>query len=129
MHRIGSKGIANVIETSCHCGDVRVSIPRLPETVTSCNCSLCYRIGALWAYFTRGEVTIERPAEGVEYSWGDRCMVIHSCGRCGSTTHYESVDEGPEARVAVNMRMAPRALAESVPVRHFDGADSWTFID
>lgn len=118
-----------MIETRCHCGDVLVSIPKLPATVTSCNCSLCYRLGALWGHFTRAQVSIRQPEGGVAYSWGDRCMVIHSCSRCGSTTHYESVEAGPDARVSVNMRMAPRELAESIPVRHFDGADSWTFLD
>lgn len=118
-----------MIETRCHCGRVGVDIPRLPPTVTSCNCSLCYRIGALWGYYRRDDVVIHMDGETLKYLWGDRSMTIYSCAHCGSTTHYAAVDTGPEARVAVNMRMAPRELAESVPVRHFDGADTWQFID
>ena len=118
-----------MIETRCHCGDVKVTIPHPPETLTSCNCSLCYRIGALWGYYTLGEVEITQPEGGVEYCWGDREMVTHSCARCGGTTHYVGVDGGSEARVGVNMRMADRTLTESLPVRHFDGAETWTFLD
>lgn len=118
-----------MIETHCHCGRIRVDIPRLPETVTSCNCSLCYRIGALWGYYVREEVVIHLDGEVLSYMWSDRSMRIHSCAHCGSTTHYVAVDESPQARVAVNMRMAPRELVEDLPVRHFDGADSWTYVD
>jgi hypothetical protein len=49
---------------TCHCGDVRILIPESELTVTSCNCSICRRYGALWAYFTRQQVrlpTVRRP--------------------------------------------------------------------
>ena len=122
-------GVKNVIETRCHCGDVTVAIPNTPDKLTSCNCSSCFRIGALWSYYTLADVEISAPEGGVEYIWGDCMMVIHSCSRCGCTTHYVAVEGGPEARVGVNMRMAPREITEAIPVRRFDGADTWTFID
>ncbi len=118
-----------MIETHCHCGRIRVEIPHLPETVTSCNCSLCYRIGALWGYYTLDEVAIHLNGEVLRYMWGDRMMKIHSCAHCGSTTHYTAIDESPRARVAVNMRMGPRERVEAIPVKRFDGADSWQFLD
>jgi hypothetical protein len=106
-----------------------VAVPRLPDTITSCNCSLCHRIGALWAYYTLDEVDIHRDGEVLDYMWGDRSMRIYSCAHCGSTTHDVAVDDAPDARVGVNLRMAPRELVEPLPVRHFDGAETWQFID
>jgi len=36
---------------SCHCGAVQLEIPSAPDHLTNCNCSICWRYGALWAYF------------------------------------------------------------------------------
>ena len=30
---------------SCHCGAVTIELPSAPEKATSCNCSLCRRLG------------------------------------------------------------------------------------
>jgi hypothetical protein len=39
-----------MIEGSCHCGNVRWRLDGTPESATSCNCTVCRRYGALWAY-------------------------------------------------------------------------------
>ena len=41
---------------TCHCGAVGVEIPGPPQAVTNCNCSICRRLGALWAYYPAGQV-------------------------------------------------------------------------
>ena len=40
-----------MLEGSCHCGAVRLTLPFPPEVATSCNCSLCRRIGGPWVYY------------------------------------------------------------------------------
>jgi hypothetical protein len=42
---------ADVLEASCHCGAVRITIPRKPEYLIECSCSICRRNGALWAFY------------------------------------------------------------------------------
>jgi hypothetical protein len=44
-------------------------------------------------------------------------------------THYESLEEAPDRRIAVNARMWPLETLRSLTVRHFDGNDSWTYLD
>ncbi|MEY4544478.1 MAG: hypothetical protein RL685_673 [Pseudomonadota bacterium] len=39
-----------MIEGVCHCGGVRWSFEGVPDSVTSCSCTICRRYGALWAY-------------------------------------------------------------------------------
>ena len=121
---------AAAIVASCHCGTVRIDLPELPATVTECNCSICRRYGALWAYYTREQITLHAAAnELASYSWGDRQIAFRHCGRCGCLTHYESVEQGPDGRFAVNARMLPPDLMAALTVRHFDGADSWRYLD
>jgi hypothetical protein len=117
----------DIITGSCHCGAVRFEITR-PDRVVSCNCSICRRYAALWAYAPPAKARLEA-AEGatIAYSWGDKSIAFHSCATCGATTHYASlIDE----RIAVNMRLVddPAVLGD-LRLRHFDGADSWRFLD
>lgn len=116
-----------IITGSCLCGAVRFEITR-PEKVTSCNCSACRRFAALWAYAPPAQARIiAEPGATFSYARGERSLAFHSCARCGATTHWASLTDG---KVAVNFRLAddPADVAD-IRVRHFDGADSWTFLD
>jgi hypothetical protein len=45
-------------KATCHCGRITIALPRSPEELNECRCSLCYRLGALWAYYPRDEVAV-----------------------------------------------------------------------
>ena len=57
---------------SCHCGAVRIEVPRAPAWVASCNCSICRRTGALMAYYRPDEVRVE--GETAAYLTGDNFL-------------------------------------------------------
>ena len=38
-----------MLTATCHCGAVKIEVPRTARTLTARNCSLCVRYGALWA--------------------------------------------------------------------------------
>ena len=120
-----------MIEGSCHCGAVRWRFDAVPTHLTNCNCSICRRIGGLWAYGTLATVSVTA-AQGATlgYVQGDRSLATHSCRTCGCTTHWLSLtDDGPATRIAVNMRMADPGDWAGIRVRRFDGADTWEFLD
>lgn len=115
---------------SCHCGAVRLTLPSAPEKATSCNCSLCRRSGGLWVYYALGTVSIQGHPENTEhYVWGDRTLRTVRCSTCGVVTHWEPLDGKLGARHGVNLRNFEPKLQASVVVRHFDGADTWAFLD
>ncbi len=107
------------VSGSCHCGQVRVEATRAPDEVTHCNCSICKRLGALWAYYHPDEVRIE--GETSRYIWGDRTIVFHHCPTCGVTLCWMPLREGLK-RVGINARVLQKVEAERLPVRGFDGA-------
>ena len=43
-------------EVECHCGNLRLCASREPDDLTQCNCSICRRLGALWAYANRDDL-------------------------------------------------------------------------
>jgi hypothetical protein len=115
---------------TCHCGAIRLHVRQLPRTVTSCNCSICRRYGALWAYYKPTSVRIEAPKHGLsKYSWNQRIRDYHRCKRCGCVTHYTYRGRQRNRTIGVNAaNFAPSALV-GVRIRHLDGAGSWKLLD
>lgn len=117
-------------EGSCHCGAVRLTLPSTPTVATSCNCSLCRRIGGPWVYFEFGTVKITgHPESTSEYIQGDKTLRTIRCRTCGCVTHWEPLEPKPGAKHGVHLGNFDPALIASVRVRRFDGADTWRFLD
>lgn len=121
---------SKTLTASCHCGAVTMEALVEPPSITECNCSICRRYGAKWAYFTNRTVRLNTAPDSVTaYSWGDHDIEFFHCSTCGCMTHYESTDKSGEWRVAINTRMMDPAVINRLPVRYFDGASSWTFLN
>lgn len=119
-----------LLQGSCHCGAVRLTLPAPPEKATRCNCSLCRRVNGVWAYYGFGSVRVEgHPAHTADYVWGDRTLRTVRCAHCGCVTHWEPLAPEAGARHGVNLNNFDPALLAGVQVRRFDGAHSWTFLD
>ena len=70
-----------MITGGCHCGRVRFALPALPAEVTRCNCSICAKLGALWAYYPPDALEITRGDDIlVSYRWGDALIRRGSAG-------------------------------------------------
>ena len=91
------------VHGGCHCGAVRIEVPKAPEWVGSCNCSICCRTGTLMAYYPDdGSVRIK--GETVAYIWGDRMIALRHCPVCACHTHWESTGES-YGKMGVNARL------------------------
>jgi hypothetical protein len=112
-----------VIESSHRCGAVKLEIQAAPEEVKECNCSICRRCGALWAYYAPAQVRIIATKGAIDcYCWGDKSIGFHRCLNCGCVTHWAAFDPHV-AHMGGNARlMAPEVLA-AARLRHSDGAN------
>ena len=115
---------------SCHCGAVKFEMREPTDFAVNCNCSLCRRLGSIWIYSKIGNVTITGD-EGatIRYTHGDETLAVHSCKKCGCTTHWEGLNPEEDDRMAVNIRMSDPDVMENYHIRRFDGADTWKFLD
>jgi len=112
-----------MIQASCHCGAVRLEIAAAPEIVTDCNCSICRRLGVLWAYYAPHQVEIVAgPAATGAYSWGDKSLAFHHCRTCGCTTHWAPLPHRDQGRMGVNARLMDPAVLGAARVYRLDGA-------
>ncbi len=96
-----------MIRAACHCTAIRLEIEAAPSWVNDCNCTLCRRYGALWAYYEPGEVKLVQ-GEGTTdtYRWDSKMLAFHRCNACGCVTHFEALTDTPFI-CGVNARMMP----------------------
>ena len=119
-----------MITSRCHCGAVAVRVPRRPRRLTSCNCSICRRYGALWAYYRTSEVRVIAHRGATErYAWGDRTLAFVRCRTCGCVTHWHPLPRTAGARMGVNARNFDPADVAGIRVRRLDGASTWKYLD
>ena len=115
-----------MIEASCHCGNIKIAVPEITDTVTSCNCSACSKYASLWAYFSPKDVKFTTRDNSIaSYSWGDKTIEFHHCNNCGCLTHYTPTELGNKDKMAVNFRLVNANILNALKIRYFDGADTW----
>ncbi len=119
-----------MFSVDCHCGNLRLVANESPYSLTSCNCSICNRLGAIWAYYDRKNVEIVSGDKMKNtYSWGEKTITFHRCGECGCTTHYTAAESDGSELVAINCRMAKLSDISEITIREFDGLTTWKYVD
>jgi hypothetical protein len=112
-----------MVEGTCHCGAVRWTYRGEPDSATACNCTVCRRYAALWAYDFQDERIGVSGRTGC-YVRGES-IGFHFCPVCGVLAYWRALAAGPDGRrrIAVNLRLAePRATA-AIPVKRVDGLE------
>lgn len=118
-----------MLTASCHCGAVKVEVPRRPRSLTTCNCSICRRYGVLWAYYKDADVQlVASPGATDEYIWGDRSQKFIRCRGCGCVMQWKKLDVGKGTRTGVNARNFEPSALGAVRIRLLDGAKTWKYV-
>ncbi|WEK05936.1 MAG: GFA family protein [Candidatus Devosia phytovorans] len=114
---------------SCHCGRVTITLPRAPEVVVECNCSLCRRYGVLWTYFEDSELGgLPSAGETQTYAWNGKHVDFHRCSSCGCVTHW-APRAASRHTIGINARLLDPELVAAARLRHKDGAGSGKYLD
>lgn len=119
-----------MVEGSCHCGAVRVTVEAPPAFINECNCTLCSKLGAWWGYYPESEVSVDGSTSA--YCRHDKLLPsiqVYFCTICGATTHWRLTPPAKARlksdRMGVNMRLLPRQPLRDIEVRFPDGL-AWT---
>ena len=115
----------NALVGTCHCGRVRITLPRKPGEITQCNCSLCTKTGFQGIYFSSDELEIEGETDAyVRADSNPPFLATQRCGHCGIVTHWTPLTDPPHDRMGVNARLFEPGTFEGIPVTQVDGR-SW----
>lgn len=109
-----------MLEGACHCGQIRWRFAGVPASGTICNCSVCRRYAALWAYGAEGQ-EIEVSGTTQPYAWGRQWLDFHFCPACGCVAYWRAKRPEADGRrwMGVNLRLAPFDAVRGLPlVRH-----------
>jgi len=110
-----------MIEGSGHCGQIRWRFDGIPESATACNCSICRRYGALWAYdYEGGRISVSGATQ--VYRWNRKWLEFHFCSKCACIAYWRQVSPGKDGRreMGFNLRLAPPDQVKAVVLRHHD---------
>jgi len=111
---------------ACHCGQVRLQTSKQPDHINACNCTLCSKSGARWAYFHPSEVRVDGTTSGYcRQDKGEPGAEIHFCPGCGSTTHFvltaATIAKFGNGMMGVNMWLAEEGDLAGIELRFPDG--------
>lgn len=115
-----------MLNLSCHCGQIRIQLAKRPDHINACNCSLCGKRGARWAYFHPSEVSVEGATSGyIRTDKDDPAADIRFCPACGCTSHFTLTDNAVakhgNSLMGVNMRLADEGDLAGLELRYPDG--------
>lgn len=118
-----------MLKGSCHCGAATWTLTGDPGSITSCNCTLCRRYGALWAYdFENDRITLT----GVTSTFrrigkADPAIEIVFCPTCAGVLAWRGLrpEEDGRRRMAVNIRLADPEAVATLAIDSFDGLDTF----
>jgi hypothetical protein len=114
---------------TCHCGKTGWTLSGDPGPATACNCTLCRRYGALWAYDYENErIAITGAPSSYTRAGPDKSFLeILFCPTCGCVLSWRALRRAEDGRrrIAVNLRLAPPEAVADLPIDHFDGLDTF----
>lgn len=115
-----------MLKLTCLCGRVRLELARRPDFINECNCTLCGKSGARWAYFQPSEVSVEGATRTyVREDKDDPAAEVHFCESCGSTTHFglteSAIAKFGNVQAGVNMLLADEGDLAGIELRYPDG--------
>jgi len=112
-----------MLTATCHCGAVKVTVPRKPRTITDCNCTICTKYGVLWAYYKESMVQFEASAATTdEYSWGRKAQRFVRCANCGCIMYWRRLAPHPQNNMGVNARTFDPEVLRKLRIVQLDGA-------
>ena len=118
---------SEVTTATCHCGDVVIHLANKPGEVFECNCSICRKLGVLWAYYPCDDVTFSKGGDHTRaYVWNHRIIEFHRCPNCGCTTHRIAVDRTFREKMGINARLIDGVTPDNTALGHInDGNLDW----
>ena len=110
----------------CACGAVTVTVPRRPDYINDCNCTLCTKLGSTWAYYRPEELEVDEAGLDtfVRPEMSEPWVRMYRCRTCGCVTHWRLARPHETPKSGVNAQLFEPEDIQGIEIRYPDGR-SW----
>ncbi len=107
---------------SCHCGQVRYEATLSLAQVAACNCSICQKRGALWAFVpASGFKMLAGESALTDYQFGKKTIHHLFCPTCGVGSFSRGRGPDGSEMIAINARCLESVDLTALEIVPFDG--------
>ena len=107
---------------SCHCGAVAFTVEVDPTEALKCNCSICSKLGAIWAFAPKSKFTLTSgSAQQGDYLFNKKHLHHRFCTRCGIESYAEGAGPDGTLTVGINLRCLEGVDVDKLSPRFHDG--------
>jgi len=106
---------------SCHCGAVAFTVEVDPAEALKCNCSICSKLGAIWAFAPKSRFTLTSGAGQGGYLFNKKHLHHRFCTRCGIESYAEGTSPDGTPMVGINLRCLAGVKVDKLTPRFYDG--------
>ena len=109
---------------SCHCGAIAYTVEVDTAQALKCNCSICTKLGAVWAFAPKSKFKLSKGADKQgDYLFNKKRLHHHFCTTCGIAPFTEGVDPKGNRMVAINVRCVEGIDPRGLEIKFFNGRD------
>lgn len=106
----------------CHCGRVRFEATTDLAMIGQCNCSICAKRGALWAFVKTPQFKLLQGKDALtDYQFAKKKIHHLFCESCGIGSFSQGLAPNGEETYAVNVRCLDEVDASAMKITPFDG--------
>ena len=106
----------------CHCGRARFEVTLDLSSVIDCNCSICSKRGALWAFAKAPQFKLLKGADAMsDYQFNKKKLHHLFCPTCGIGSYSTGRSPDGEATYAINVRCLDDVDVAAIKAKPFDG--------
>ncbi|MCZ6501657.1 MAG: GFA family protein [Gammaproteobacteria bacterium] len=122
--------MTHTYQGKCHCGAIQFTFESEPITIAMrCNCSICRRKNAIMSrqYYTAEAFELRSGKDSLSvYRFAPEMVNHYFCKRCGIYPFHDGVENPGIYRV--NLGCVDEIDTWSLPIKVFDGKDTWKYL-
>ncbi len=107
---------------SCHCGAVAYTVEVDTEQALKCNCSICTKLGAVWAFAPKAKFNLNKGAgKQGDYLFNKKVLHHRFCTTCGIESYAEGTGPDGSPMVGINLRCVGGVDVDKLNPKPWDG--------
>lgn len=113
---------AQTYSGGCHCGAVAFDVELDVSGALKCNCSICTKLGAVWAFAPRAKFKLKSGDRALgDYQFGKKHLHHRYCTSCGVESYADGSMPDGTPSVGINLRCIEGVDVDRLTPRLWDG--------